>query len=325
MSLLAYGIAYLAIIIFTSAAIYRIVRYVKHPMHVRWELYPVAHEGRRTSYGGSYMEEVDWWEKPREKSLIGELKVMLSEILLLKAVWEHNRSLWRLTYSFHLGLYLSAGLLGLIILNATLSLIGVNMENGSSPASVMTFLMSVLCPVAMTLGIFGACSLFYKRLTDPEMRNYSSFEHFFNLFIFIATMSVVLVNWRLVDPSFSMAISFVANLISFNFTPLGSPLFVLQILLACLLIAYIPLTHMSHFFMKYFLYHDIRWGDEPNVDSPRIEAKIGVVLNYPVTWKAPHIAGYGRSTWAEVATFNPMAETETNKEKVNEPPKTDQN
>lgn len=323
MSLFAYGIAYLAIIIFSSAVIYRIVRYVKHPMHVRWELYPVGHEGERASYGGSYMEEVDWWEKPRKKSLIGELKVMLSEILLLKAVWEHNRSLWYQTYSFHLGLFLSAGLLGLIILNAILTLTGVNMENGSTPALLMTFLMSALCPVAMVSGIFGACALFYRRLTDPGMRDYSSFEHFFNLFIFIATMSVVLVNWKLVDPSFAMSVSFVASLISFTFTPLGSPLIVLQIVMACLLVMYIPLTHMSHFFMKYFLYHDIRWGDEPNVDNLQTEAKIGIVLNYPVTWKAPHIAGHGRSTWAEVATFNPMAETETQKENVNETPKAD--
>ncbi|MBI4739238.1 hypothetical protein HY772_06820, partial [Candidatus Woesearchaeota archaeon] len=120
-----------------------------------------------------------------------------------------------------------------------------------------------------------------------------------------------------------MSVSFVANLISFTFTPLGSPLIVLQIVMACLLVMYIPLTHMSHFFMKYFLYHDIRWGDEPNVDNLQTEAKIGIVLNYPVTWKAPHIAGHGRSTWAEVATFNPMAETETKKEKVNETPKAD--
>jgi nitrate reductase gamma subunit len=111
-----------------------------------------------------------------------------------------------------------------------------------------------------------------------------------------------------------MVRAFVASLISFDLAPIKSPLFLVQMLLASLLIAYIPLTHMSHFFMKYFLYHDIRWGDEPTVDNPATQAKIGVVLNYPVTWAAPHIAGHGKNTWAEVATFNPAAEPETEKE-----------
>jgi hypothetical protein len=39
-----------------------------------------------------------------------------------------------------------------------------------------------------------------------------------------------------------------------------------------------------------------------------------VVLNYPVSWGAPHIAGHGKTTWAEVATFNPVAEPEDKKE-----------
>ena len=38
----------------------------------------------------------------------------------------------------------------------------------------------------------------------------------------------------------------------------------LTIVLASLLVAYIPLTHMSHMFMKYFLYHNVKWDDVPN-------------------------------------------------------------
>ena len=87
-----------------------------------------------------------------------------------------------------------------------------------------------------------------------------------------------------------------------------------QVVIGVLTIAYIPLTHMSHFFMKYFLYHDIRWGDEPNINTPKTDAKIGIVLNYPVSWSASHIAGHGKETWAEVATFNPTSEPEEGKE-----------
>ena len=38
----------------------------------------------------------------------------------------------------------------------------------------------------------------------------------------------------------------------------------LEICLAALLLAYIPLTHMSHFVAKWFTYHHVRWSDEPN-------------------------------------------------------------
>jgi nitrate reductase gamma subunit len=75
-----------------------------------------------------------------------------------------------------------------------------------------------------------------------------------------------------------------------------------EIVLASLLIAYIPLTHMSHFFTKWFLYHDVRWNDEPNVAGGRIERRVAEALQYPVSWSAPHIRGDGKKTWAEAAT-----------------------
>lgn len=307
MSLLVYVIAYLAAIVFISAVLYRLVRYVRNPMHLRWELYPVAHEGKRASYGGSYMEEVDWWKKPRKISRITELMAMTQEIILLKAVWDNNRPLWYLTYPFHLGLYLTAAFIALLGLGAIAQLAGVAIE----PIATLARLIGL---AGFILGLIGAVGLFCKRLIDPGMRDYSSFGHFFNLTLFIITIGVGILTWLFVDPTFNMARTFMASLISFHLAPIESPLFLLQMMLASLLIAYIPLTHMSHFFMKYFLYHDIRWGDEPTVDNPATQAKIGAVLNYPVTWAAPHIAGHGKNTWAEVATFNPAAEPETEKE-----------
>jgi hypothetical protein len=74
--------------------------------------------------------------------------------------------------------------------------------------------------------------------------------------------------------------------------------------------AYIPFTHMSHFFMKYFLYHDIRWEDKPNVNAPEIDEQLGQELGFEPTWSAPHIAIPGKKTWADIALFNPAAEPE---------------
>ncbi len=306
MTWFVYLIAYLSVIVFTAAVLGRFISYLRNPIHVRWELYPVAHEGKRAEWGGSYLEEVDWWKKEREFSLVGELKVMVPEILLLKAVWEHNRPLWFVTYPFHLGLYILCAFLGVLIVGVMLQLAGISLGSGIAPGSVVMALMSLLGPLGLILTFSGAFGLFVKRLTDPDMRTYSSFGHFFNLTLFMISTTVALLTWLFVDPSFSMLSGFFTGLITFDFIELTHPLFIAQLVIAFLLVAYIPNTHMAHFFMKYFLYHDIRWGDKPNVGTPETDAKINTVLNYPVSWSAEHIAIEGKKTWAEVAMYNPM-------------------
>ena len=95
MTTLAYVVAYLGLVFFLIACIARFMMWSKMPMHVRWELYPVAHEGGgKAAYGGSYLEDTEWWTKKREVSLFGELKVMVPEILFLVALREHNKKLW---------------------------------------------------------------------------------------------------------------------------------------------------------------------------------------------------------------------------------------
>ena len=42
---------------FVIAVIGRFFMWSRMPIHVRWELYPVAHEAKKAHYGGSYMEE----------------------------------------------------------------------------------------------------------------------------------------------------------------------------------------------------------------------------------------------------------------------------
>ncbi len=313
MSTFIYIVTYLAIVVFVAAVLRRIIHYLKNPIHVRWELYPVPHEGKKASYGGSYLEDSGWWEQERKTSLVGTLKAMIPEMLFLKAVWENNRPLWVVTFPFHFGLYITVGFIGLLGLTAIIQLSGIDVA-GSHRLKPVVALISFLGPLGFILTIMGAIGLLYKRLTDPGLRNYANFEHYFNLCLFITTMGVAVLTWLFVDPTFNLARQFLVNLISLKMTAIGSFLFQLQVLLAMFTIAYIPLTHMSHFFMKWFLYHDIRWGDEPNINTPETDKKIGIVLNYPVTWSASHISGHGKETWAEVATFNPAAESEKGKE-----------
>ena len=308
MPIIVYLLGYLSIIIMLAAMLIKVIGYKKNPTHVRWEIYPIPHDAKRASYGGSYLEEVDWWKKERKHSLLGTIKEMALEILFLKGVWENNRSLWVVTYPFHLGLYLIVGFLGLLILNTLCTMAGIPVDASSTFGSIIIALTNLFGPVSFILCAVGALGLFVRRITDRGLNNYSSFSHFFNLGIFILTMTVAILTWLIADPHFGMTKQFIYDFMTFNFGTLGGGLFTLQLILAFFVIAYIPLTHMSHFFMKYFFYHEIRWQDEPNLDNDKTEKQIGTYLSYPVTWSAPHIAGHGKSTWGEVAMFNPAAE-----------------
>ena len=309
MSQFAYLLTYLALAVFLVGVLKRITAYRNNPQHLRWELYPVPHEGGgRASYGGSYLEELNWWEKPREISRIGELSVMVPEMLFLKALWEHNRSLWWVSFPFHFGLYLTFGLVALLVIGAVAQLAGMSADSGllALTAGVST----ILGPVAFGLTLLGGIGLLHRRLNDANLRNYASPEHRFNLVLFLATMGIALLTWAVADTSFEMARGFIAGLITFNLKEVDSSLFLLQVFLAVLTLAYIPFTHMSHFFMKYFLYHDIRWEDKPNVNAPEIDEQLGQELGFVPTWSASHIAIPGKKTWADIATFNPAAEPE---------------
>ena len=70
-------------------------------------------------------------------------------------------------------------------------------------------------------------------------------------------------------------------------------------LLVGLFLAYLPWSHMTHFFAKYFTWHSVRWDDAPNL-AGRFDAKAGRLLERPITWSAPHIRGDGRKTWGDV-------------------------
>ncbi|MGB9617500.1 MAG: nitrate reductase, partial [Desulfomonilaceae bacterium] len=53
-------LTYAAGLVFIAAFAAKLLKYATMPMHVRWELYPIPHEGK--AWGGSFYEEVDHWK-----------------------------------------------------------------------------------------------------------------------------------------------------------------------------------------------------------------------------------------------------------------------
>ncbi len=301
-------VAYACAAIFVIAVVLRFVKISRMPLHLRWELYPVAHEKGRADYGGSYLEESNWWTKPRESSKIGELKVMIPEILFLHGVWEHNKSQWLRSFPFHFGLYLLAGMIGLLFVGAIATVAGFNIAPDAGIIwSAIYHLTYILGFAGLGLGFIGAAALLARRAFDEDYAEYTKKGDYFNLAFFVATLAVALVAHIFGDPYFVGLRGYVTQLITFDFAAASASsssfsLGALEIIMGCLLLAYIPLTHMSHFFTKWFMYHDIRWSDEPNFKGSKIEKKIQEALAYPVSWSAPHIRGDGKKNWVDVAT-----------------------
>lgn len=302
MSSVAYFAAYAGIAVFLLASVARIFFWQRMPIHMRWELYPVAHEAK--AYGGSYFEEPEWWTKKRHTSLIAEIRAMAAEILFLVAVREHNRKLWWRTFPFHFGLYLVAACTAAMAFLGLLAAFSPSLCGGRF-AAVVEAGIPIAGYTGLGLSVLGALGLLQRRLTT--LWDFSSAADLFNLVAFIAVFGLALANALLVDRDFSRTSTFVANLVTLRLAPLSGDglaalLPGLTATLMALLVAYIPLTHMSHFIGKYFAYHGIRWNDTPNLRGSREEAEVNAMLKRPVTWAAAHIRGDGKKTWAEACT-----------------------
>jgi nitrate reductase gamma subunit len=308
MTALAYIVAYLGIVFFVVACIARFLMWSRMPMHMRWELYPVAHEGGgKAAYGGSYLEETEWWAKKREVSLVGELKVMVPEILFLVALREHNAKLWTRSFPFHFGLYLVGGATALLLLGGLIA--GYAPQSIASPvARFMGVVMPIIGGAGLVLGIIGAIGLFLRR-RGRELRDYTAPADLFNLVFFVVAFGAALITFVGFDRDFSMVRTFVTNLVTFNLAPIGDGtgglMLALSVVLLALLVAYIPTTHMSHFIGKYFAYHSIRWKDDPNLPGGKEEKVIEELLSRPVTWSAPHIGADGKKSWLDVTLEEP--------------------
>ncbi|MCX5857997.1 MAG: respiratory nitrate reductase subunit gamma [Deltaproteobacteria bacterium] len=310
-----YILSYLCIAVFALATLYRIYRQMTMPVHVRWEIYPVQHEtSAKVAYGGSYMEEIDWWEKKQEKSLLGELLYMVPEILFIRGLWKENRGLWWVSFPFHFGLYMMIATVILLLGHAGFTLWGSTVFSaGSTLRTLLDGFIAVMGWGGLILGNIGSLGLLYRRWTDAELRNYSSPVDYFNLLFILLFFLSALVSCLSGDPFLEGAKAYVMGLLTGGHplnahVPGRSISGIVAIVSASLLVAYIPLTHMSHMFMKYFLYHNVKWDDAPNRRGGGIEAAVRKNLNLRPTWGAKHVGADGQKTWLDIASSAPTEE-----------------
>ncbi len=274
-------------VIFTLTAFYKVTKLSSMPLHLRWELYPVGHAPRdKRSYGGSYLEEMDWAKKPRHRSLTGELLEMMSEILFLRKLKEHNPyKIWLFSLSMHWGIYLLLTWVFLLVAEAV-------------------FNVDVISPVTNFLGIMafitgsaGSFMLIFKRATNSGLKLYTAPVDYFNLMFLFSIFVTGLVS-LLTDHSFSSSRIYIEGVLSFRYTPVTF-ITVLNFGLLELFFIYMPFTKLFHYIAKYFTYHKVLWDNSFKVKGSPDDKKIIKQLSEKVTWAAPHIV-QGK-TWLEEA------------------------
>jgi nitrate reductase gamma subunit len=308
MTALLFGIIYCGIFIFLVASVVRAVRYARAPVHLRWELYPVPHEEPdRVKHGGSYFESGDWWTKASPFNWLGEVKAMVPEMLFLKGLWEFNRPMWYRSFPFHFGLYLLIGTAVLVAATAAIAVARPGWIAGA-PGVVLHYLYAVTGVAGGALAVIGATGLLIRRLTDADLKNYTTPGDIFNLVFFLAAFGLLFAGYASKGEGTSI-LGIAIGLLTFDTTVRAPGLLAAGLALASLLVAYIPMTHMSHFIAKYFTYHSVRWDDRPSVREKRFRAKVAECLTYRPTWAAPHVMADGKRSWADVAAANPAQES----------------
>jgi nitrate reductase gamma subunit len=283
---------WLAVALFVVGTAWRLIKYARAPQHVRWELYPVAHEPRR-AHGGSYLEEKDWWTKPRKTSLIGEVGAMASEIFVLKGVWEFNRPVWWGSMPFHWGLYL--------MILATVGLAAAAL--GLLPTALWAPVAAVGAVGGALLAI-GAAYLIVLRSSDRRLKPYTSPLDRINLLLLLVlgALSVATV----VVTGAETVVGAVGSWLRLQ--PVEVPaVLAAQMFVAALFLLYMPYTRMIHFVSKYFTYHKVRWDDAPMTAGSPADRRLKEALAFGVSWSAEHVGG---PTWLDVATSPPQKKTE---------------
>ncbi len=309
MTLVVYSAVSAAAVVFVLASLARAVQYARAPLHLRWEVYPVPHEApERVAHGGSYFEQSEWWRRPRTRHLLGELRVMVPEILFLHALRTNNRPLWYRSFPFHFGLYLLAWTTVLVFGAAFAARLVPGIAGGAAWQAVR-LAADGTAAAGVVLGVAGALGLLHRRLTDAALRVSTTPGDIFNLVFFVVALSLAGLGYLVRPAGAAGLLQIAAGLVGWDTGLALSPLLAAGLVALALLAAYIPLTHMSHFVAKYFTYHAVRWDDEPMDTAGRRAAALAEYLTYRPTWSAGHIQHPGETaTWAEVVASNPAQE-----------------
>lgn len=291
---------YISYIFVIVAYTVKVVKIMRMPMHLRWELYPVPHEvGHK--YGGSYYEELDWWTKPRSINRVRDILSKLRDYFTFPGYFTRNKGYWIGLFPWHIGFYT-------IVLFHILSFFGallmvtahmqVSPESGNFIGLGLYYLTIIIAAASFIMGTIGCLVLMCQRLFDHELRAYATPSHYFNYLFFLAVFVSGLVAWLGFDPGLSHYREYWESVITLQYSN-PPPAEYLHIMLFSLFLIYLPFTRSTHYITNLIAYFGVLWEDTPNIRGNIRQDRIKAALSRPVNWSAPHIL-QGKS-WGENA------------------------
>jgi nitrate reductase gamma subunit len=291
MNIFLVALTYFAFVFFIVACTVRIIKTAKLPVHLRWELAPLP---LKKSPSGRHPLKNQEPKKAPQKSLIAVGIFMAKEIFFQDSIWKHNRTLWPFSISMHIGVFL-------IILSALLHIVNGLLIIAAASVPVLEVLRSIAAVIALIgyiIGGLGAIGLIIKRVVNINLNPFSSFVTYFRLIFLAAIFVSGIAAWFSATDFASEMSEFVRNVLTLNTSINLTISLATHIVISLLFLIYLPLTDMTHFITKYFMYHSVRWNDEP-LNRDMIN-DLNELEKKTVTWSAPHIPA--RKTWEQVAT-----------------------
>jgi nitrate reductase gamma subunit len=298
---LAYIATYVSYIFVIVAYAYKVWKIARMPMHLRWELYPVPHE-KGHKYGGSYLEELEWWTKPQEKNTLRGVFQLLKQYLLFNGYFQKKRSYWVSLYPWHIGFYLIVLFHILTFFGALIMVTTGITISSASPSGLgigLYYLILVVAVTSFILGSLGSIGMLIERLVNKELKEFASPLNYFNYVFFLIVFLSGLVSWYFFDPTLAAYREFWAGLITFQFTYVEAATYT-HIMLFSLFLIYLPFTRSTHYITILFGFFSVLWGDKPNLRGSEIERGVQEMLGKPVQWSAPHIQPIEK--WSDIAT-----------------------
>jgi nitrate reductase gamma subunit len=274
---------YGSILFCVIVSVVMIVKYIRAPLHLRWELHR----------GSSIYELTDWWK--RSPGHFGEkLRGVLLDILFLREFYHRNRGFWYFLFSFHIGFYLIIlWHLWLFITAVTLPSESAPFESGSTGGIVFGHIATGLC-------LIGGSGIFIKRIIDGELNIHYPRIHYLKWFLILLILvgGFLSVGFHF-NSNTTELLRYVKSQVTFQdmghkLHPALAP--ASHVLFVSFWLLYLPFSHILQIFFRY--YHYLRWDDVPNRKGSVIERKVKGLLNRPISWSAPHI-GPGKK-WGEV-------------------------
>lgn len=286
-----------AVLIFIGKTALDAVSYSRLPAHLRWDLYPVPHQGP----AGSKYQNIS--NQPHLispiHSFIYEMKGMAPEMLWIKRLKDSNPTMWHWSLLMHGGIFLSIAWIILVACGAVLIMNGytINLsEYGAAGAGL--YYLTQLCGIGgSVIGLIGSLGLWQRRLNDPGLRTMSDFLSHVNLFIMVLVFLSMIVACGTVDPDFTLARAQLAGITANQITTGASWVVSLEFLIWGVFILYLPFSRMAHYLAKYFMFHKALWEDEAMKPGSGLEKSVNASLKYRLSWTADHITP--GKTWSE--------------------------